>query len=157
MGPPPSENTNAGLLERVRQEPIDQAAWETFVAYYGPKIRGWCRQRGLQAADVEDVTQDVLLRLARALTDVHLRPVPDLSRLAAAGDRTCGLGLLQRTENGGRCRQRQRSALAVLETAQAHDDLMALLARGVYPRVGEPGVCRVFGPGSSRRPGRRSS
>jgi RNA polymerase sigma factor (sigma-70 family) len=38
-----------------------------FVAHYGPKIRAWCCQRGLQAADVDDFTQNVFLRLARAL------------------------------------------------------------------------------------------
>jgi len=67
MGPAQSEHTSPELLGRVGQDPSDQEAWATFVAHYGPKIRGWCRQRGLQAADADDVTQDVLLRLARAL------------------------------------------------------------------------------------------
>ena len=62
-----SDETSPTLLWRVGQGSHDQEAWEVFVACYGPKIRGWCRQRGLQAADAEDVTQDVLLRLARAL------------------------------------------------------------------------------------------
>lgn len=38
-----------------------------FVGVYGSKIRGWCRRWGLQEADTEDVTQDVLLRLAQKL------------------------------------------------------------------------------------------
>jgi RNA polymerase sigma factor (sigma-70 family) len=62
-----SDETNVGLLERIGQNPSDQDAWETFVAYYGPKVRAWCRLRGLQPADADDVTQDVLLRLAHAL------------------------------------------------------------------------------------------
>ena len=62
-----SEETSPTLLGRVGKDPGDQVAWAAFVACYGPKIRGWCRQRGLQPADAEDVTQDVLLRLSRAL------------------------------------------------------------------------------------------
>jgi RNA polymerase sigma factor (sigma-70 family) len=67
MGRPPSEHTNVSLLGRVSQNPVDDRAWGAFVAFYGPKIQGWCRKRGLQAADAEDVTQDVLLRLSRSL------------------------------------------------------------------------------------------
>jgi RNA polymerase sigma-70 factor (ECF subfamily) len=56
--------TSPSLLARLRQAPTDQAAWGEFVDRYGRKIYGWCRHWGLQAADAEDVTQDVLLRLA---------------------------------------------------------------------------------------------
>ena len=82
----PSDETSPTLLWRVGQGSQDQEAWEIFVACYGPKIRNWCRQRGLQAADAEDVTQDVLLRLARALKTFSLRSIPDVPRLAAIGD-----------------------------------------------------------------------
>lgn len=59
--------TSTTLLDRVGLSPSDEAAWERFVGLYGPRIRGWCRRWGLQAADTEDVTQDVLLRLAQKL------------------------------------------------------------------------------------------
>jgi RNA polymerase sigma factor (sigma-70 family) len=62
-----TDATHAGLLCRVGQSPTDQAAWWRFVALYGSQIRRWCRRWGLQEADSEDVTQDVLLRLARKL------------------------------------------------------------------------------------------
>ena len=67
MGSSEADQTSPTLLWRVGNNSGDHAAWEAFVARYGPKIRGWCRQRGLQPADAEDVTQDVLLRLSRAL------------------------------------------------------------------------------------------
>src|SRR5262249_8289727 len=51
----------------LRQEPTDQAAWEVFVERYGPHIYRWCRQWKLQDADAEDVTQDILLKLAQKL------------------------------------------------------------------------------------------
>lgn len=67
MGLLKSDETSVTLLTNLTENPINQAAWERFVAHYEPRIRGWCRQGGLQTADAEDVTQDVLLRLTRAL------------------------------------------------------------------------------------------
>jgi RNA polymerase sigma-70 factor (ECF subfamily) len=55
------------LLGRLRQDHTDQAAWGEFVRRYGPKIYGWCRRWSLQEADAQDVTQDVLLKLADKL------------------------------------------------------------------------------------------
>jgi RNA polymerase sigma-70 factor (ECF subfamily) len=54
--------------------PADQGAWAEFAERYGRKIYGWCRYWGLQEADAEDVTQDVLLRLARKLQDFTYDP-----------------------------------------------------------------------------------
>src|SRR6516162_3025071 len=59
--------TSITLLARLRHAPADQAAWRQFVQRYGPKIYGWCRHWGLQEADAEDVTQDVLLKLAEKM------------------------------------------------------------------------------------------
>lgn len=66
--------TSATLLDRVGISPHDEAAWARFVELYGSKIRGWCRRWGLQEADAEDVTQDVLLRLAQKLGTFHYDP-----------------------------------------------------------------------------------
>src|SRR5260370_30073634 len=55
------------LLDRLRAEPRDEAAWGEFVAGYAPAIRRWCRSWRLQPADADDVTQAVLLRLARTM------------------------------------------------------------------------------------------
>jgi RNA polymerase sigma factor (sigma-70 family) len=66
--------TSATLLDRVGLSPNDQVAWARFVGVYGAKIRGWCRHWGLQEADTEDVTQDVLLRLAQKLRTFHYDP-----------------------------------------------------------------------------------
>lgn len=61
------QTTRVTLLARLRQVPTDQAAWGLFVEHYGRHIYRWCRQWKLQDADAEDVTQDVLARLARKL------------------------------------------------------------------------------------------
>jgi RNA polymerase sigma-70 factor (ECF subfamily) len=56
--------TRITLLDRICQNPADQATWNEFVARYSPRISGWCRRWGLQEADAQDVTQIVLLQLS---------------------------------------------------------------------------------------------
>jgi RNA polymerase sigma-70 factor (ECF subfamily) len=48
-------------------DPGNPAAWSRFVARYGPNIYGWCRKWGLQDADAQDVTQNVLLKMVKKL------------------------------------------------------------------------------------------
>jgi RNA polymerase sigma-70 factor (ECF subfamily) len=61
-----SDTTHPSLLARVRN-PADAAAWREFEARYRDLIRRYCRGRGLQTSDAEDVGQIVMLALARAL------------------------------------------------------------------------------------------
>lgn len=58
--------TRASLLWRVRN-PTDQQAWEEFVERYAPRVYSWCRARGLQNADCEEIAQDVLVKLVGAM------------------------------------------------------------------------------------------
>jgi RNA polymerase sigma factor (sigma-70 family) len=64
---PSGQRTRASLLGRLRQQPADQAAWSEFVERYGPRIFDWCLKWRLQQADAQDVTQNVLLGLARKM------------------------------------------------------------------------------------------
>jgi RNA polymerase sigma-70 factor (ECF subfamily) len=59
--------TNPTLFDQLRQDPTDQRAWGRFVDQYGPRIYYWCRQWRLQDADAEDVTQNVLAKLAEKM------------------------------------------------------------------------------------------
>jgi RNA polymerase sigma-70 factor (ECF subfamily) len=59
--------TSPTLLGRLGRVPADQAAWGDFAERYGRKIYGWCRHWQLQEADAEDVTQQVLLKLAHKM------------------------------------------------------------------------------------------
>jgi RNA polymerase sigma-70 factor (ECF subfamily) len=67
MADAPLPTTRVTLLARLRQNPADQAAWDEFVECYGRHIYRWCRQWQLQDADAEDVTQDILVKLAQKL------------------------------------------------------------------------------------------
>ncbi|WP_435022185.1 RNA polymerase sigma factor [Tundrisphaera sp. TA3] len=67
-------STSLTLLGRLREAPRDEAAWAEFVQGYAPAISRWCRAWGLQPADVEDVTQVVLLKLARSMATFRYDP-----------------------------------------------------------------------------------
>src|SRR5262245_24982543 len=51
-------------LPNVLRDPTSPAAWRDFVDRYAPLVYRWCRGRGLQNADAEDVTAEVLHKLS---------------------------------------------------------------------------------------------
>jgi RNA polymerase sigma-70 factor (ECF subfamily) len=54
-------------LFNVIAQSDDPQAWQRFALRYGPLIHAWCRGWQLQAADAQDVLQEVLVRLYRRL------------------------------------------------------------------------------------------
>lgn len=54
----------------------DREAWEVFASIYRPAIVRFAKQRGLQAADAEDLAQQVLLAVSRSIESWQ----PDSSR-----------------------------------------------------------------------------
>jgi RNA polymerase sigma factor (sigma-70 family) len=67
MGRVPVTQTSATLLGRLGRDPADAAAWAEFVRRYGPRVYQWCLGWRLQDADAQDVTQNVLLEVARRM------------------------------------------------------------------------------------------
>jgi RNA polymerase sigma-70 factor (ECF subfamily) len=63
---PEFPETRESLLTRVK-DPRDSDAWSRFVAVYRPVIYRLARGRGLQDADAQDVTQQVLASVAQAI------------------------------------------------------------------------------------------
>jgi RNA polymerase sigma-70 factor (ECF subfamily) len=58
--------TQPSLLVRLR-DARDREAWARFVDLYAPVVYRFARRRGLQDADAADLTQTVLLQVARAI------------------------------------------------------------------------------------------
>jgi RNA polymerase sigma-70 factor (ECF subfamily) len=56
--------TRHSLLLRLA-EPSDQAAWEDFMEIYQPIIIRMAMKRGLQLSDAQDLSQEVLTRVAK--------------------------------------------------------------------------------------------
>jgi RNA polymerase sigma-70 factor (ECF subfamily) len=128
IGSADSEQTNPDLLERVGQDSGDEAAWGAFVAHYGPKIRAWCCQRGLQAADADDVTQDVLLRLTRALRKFTYDPSRKFRGWLRVVTEHAVSDFFADRKRRPRARGEDRG-LAALKTTQAKDELLALVEK----------------------------
>jgi RNA polymerase sigma factor (sigma-70 family) len=66
--------TRVTLLGRLRRDPTNQATWAEFVEHYGTRIYTWCRRWNLQEADAQDVTQNVLLKLADKMRSFDYDP-----------------------------------------------------------------------------------
>jgi len=65
--------TRASLLSRLR-DPADAAAWREFECRYRELVLQYCRVKGLQRADAEDVCQVVFVNLAKALRGFEYAP-----------------------------------------------------------------------------------
>lgn len=60
--------THASMFARLASSPSTaNPAWAEFLDRYGDLIRSFCRSHGLQTSDTEDVLQDVLLGLNKAI------------------------------------------------------------------------------------------
>lgn len=58
--------TRSSLIAQV-QSCEDREAWDEFVVVYRPVIYRMARRRGMQDADAQDVVQNVLIRVSRAI------------------------------------------------------------------------------------------
>ena len=59
-------STQVTLIEQLKLK-NDGPQWAEFVAVYGPLIYRFCRRRGAQDSDAQDVTQNVFLSIRRGI------------------------------------------------------------------------------------------
>jgi RNA polymerase sigma-70 factor (ECF subfamily) len=123
MADPHESHTRVTLLARLAQtgEP-DQAAWEEFVDHYGGKVYQWCLRWRLQAADAEDVTQTVLLKLARRMKDFRYDPAQSFRAWLKAVTHNAWRDFVEDRQRPGRG-QGSGEALDPLQTVEAREDL----------------------------------
>ncbi len=65
--------TNPSLLLRIRDS-TDVQSWATFQFVYRPMILAYCSRRGLQEADAQDVAQEVMSSVCRAIQKFEYQP-----------------------------------------------------------------------------------
>src|SRR5262245_34670189 len=144
--------TSPSLLGRLRDSPADQAAWGEFVERYGRKVYSWCRQWGVQEADAEDVTQNVLVDMVRQMRSFEYRPTGSFRAwLRTVAYRAwCDLVAARKAVGSG-----DPQVLDLLNSAPAREDLLRrldelceqelleLAVRHVQPRV-EPQTWEAF-------------
>ena len=70
----PDGDTSLTLMLRLQKNPTDAAAWSEFVERYRPMIRAWCLKWGSQNSDADDVAQEVLVRLLKAMSKFQYDP-----------------------------------------------------------------------------------
>jgi RNA polymerase sigma factor (sigma-70 family) len=68
-----STQTRPSLLLRIR-DVCDAEAWQTFVTIYAPLVYQYALRRGSQHADAADLTQDVMVEVARAIRSFEYQP-----------------------------------------------------------------------------------
>jgi RNA polymerase sigma-70 factor (ECF subfamily) len=116
-------STGSTLLVLLNS-PADVAAWSAFERRYGPKIHDWCRRRGVQEADAQDVSQEVLATLVRKLPEFAYDPAKGTFR---GWLRTVTLNALSHYLQAQR-RPGQASGhpadLDALASVEAHEDLL---------------------------------
>jgi RNA polymerase sigma-70 factor (ECF subfamily) len=70
----PHGETSETLMMRVRKDPADSRAWSEFDRRYRPMIHSWCLRWGAQSSDADDIAQQVLLKLLRAMKKFEYDP-----------------------------------------------------------------------------------
>ena len=60
-------STHHSLLDAMNNDLLRDHAWSSFWGRYGDVIIRWCRNRGLQNGNAEDMAQEILIRLFKRL------------------------------------------------------------------------------------------
>jgi RNA polymerase sigma-70 factor (ECF subfamily) len=127
----------------LRASPTDQQAWDLFVDRYGRKVYAWCRHWGLQEADAEDVTQDVLVDLARQMRSFDYQPSGSFRGWLRTVAYRAWCDLLE-GRRGGRTRGSGDSeVLGLLHSVEAREDLLRDLAGECDRELLEEAIKRV--------------
>lgn len=64
-----TSGTSASLLRGLQAR--DESSWQRFDHLYRPLVLAWCRKRGLQATDAEDVAQEVWLAVRTRIAEFN--------------------------------------------------------------------------------------
>jgi RNA polymerase sigma factor (sigma-70 family) len=143
MSDPQSTGTSASLLGRLCQETADPADWGEFVRRYGPLIHGWCRRWKLQEADAEDVTQNVLIKLAAKLRTFRYDPSRSFRAYAKTLTHYAWCDYLESRGHPGASGTGDREMIERLDHVAARDELQEQLSEAFDREILEAAMARV--------------
>lgn len=134
--------TSLTLLRALKDDVRQHQAWGHFVQRYQPRIESWCIRWGLQDADATDVSQNVMLQLAKQMqTFDYDRSGSFRGWLKTIAWRSWVDFL--RVQKRNVVKPGSRDALARLETVEAKDDLMERLEEEANQEILEVALNRV--------------
>jgi RNA polymerase sigma-70 factor (ECF subfamily) len=142
MGGAHDSGTRITLLGRLRHNPGDQQAWGEFVRQYGPRIYAWCSHWGLQEADAQDVTQNVLLRLAQKMRDFSYDPSRSFRAWLKTLAQRAWADFLDARKRAG-LGSGDSSVLRLLGAVEARQDLLSRLDEEFDRELLEQAIARV--------------
>lgn len=136
--------TSPTLLDCLRRNPTNQAAWEEFLKRYGPRIYAWCRRWNLQPADAEEVTQNVLLKLVAKMGSFTYDPSRSFRSWLKTLAHNAWVDYLQSVQNRG-VGGNDSHAVQRLESIAARDDLVQRLEAEFDQELLDEAMTRVRG------------
>ena len=142
MGRSHDSGTRVTLLGRLRRDPSNQAIWAEFVEHYGTRIFAWCRKWGLQEADAQDVTQNVLLKLADKMRDFEYDPSRSFRAWLKTLTHHAWSDYVEARRRPGQGSGDSQVAL-VLDSVEAREDLLQRLEEEFDRELLEEAVARV--------------
>ena len=137
---PTSSSTSVSLLHRIREDQRDEVAWGEFVDRYGTSIYRWCLNRKLQHNDAEDVTQDVLLRIAKKLGEFNYDPRQSFRGWLRRVTENAVIDLIRKRDHA---QQNGSAVLSLLADAPARAELTEQLAEAYDLELYELAKSRV--------------
>jgi RNA polymerase sigma-70 factor (ECF subfamily) len=136
--------TSPTLLDCLRRDPTNQAAWGEFLKRYGPRIYAWCRRWNLQPADAEEVTQNVLLKLVAKMGSFTYDPSRSFRSWLKTLAHNAWVDYLQGVKNRG-VGGNDSQAVQRLESIAARDDLVQRLESEFDQELLDEAMTRVRG------------
>ncbi|MCA9063794.1 MAG: sigma-70 family RNA polymerase sigma factor [Planctomycetaceae bacterium] len=140
--------TSVSLLHRIRCDASDPHAWDEFVNRYGRRIFEWCLNRRLQPADAEDVTQNVLLKLANRLGSFEYDPQMTFRGWLRRTTENAVIDFFRERKSRG---EDLKQCITLLDDAAARADLTEQLESAFDLELFEEAKCRVRRRVDSRR------
>jgi RNA polymerase sigma factor (sigma-70 family) len=134
--------TRPSLLGRLRQDTTDERAWAEFVKRYGAQILHWCRKWNLQEADIQDVTQTVLVKLANKMRTFTYDPTRSFRAYLKTLTSYALCDFLESRKGPG-VGSGGSAALDALSSVAARDDLFAQLNSAFDQELLEQAMERV--------------
>jgi RNA polymerase sigma factor (sigma-70 family) len=134
--------TSSTLLRRLRQDASSDFAWSEFVRRYGAQILQWCRKWNLQEADAQDVTQNVLVKLAAKMRSFTYDPARSFRAYLKTLTNYALCDFLETRKQPG-AGAGGSAAMDVLQTLQARDDLVQHLKTAFDQELLEEAMARV--------------